>query len=350
MGWPRLLPGARPRHHRRRRAGEGLSRRRQHRAQHRDHPLQLPDARGREVLRRVAALCRDLSQDFDLNLLYSERGHFTLAHTDAACAPARWRAEVNKHLGVDSELIYPDDIAAPLPVAQPVGRRALSDPRRALPSAGRDRAARRRRLGLCPRRDARGVEIHQQTEVTGIDHRERHGERRRDHARQRSAPARCCRRSPARPRVVAKMAGFRLPIRTIPLQACVSEPLKPFLDQIIVSGSLHVYVTQCARGELVMGGSTDPYELHSTRSTLDFKEGLLGHMLELFPFLARGEGHAPVGRHGRHDAGLLARHGHDAGARLLHRCAAGAPGASRRRRSAARRMAHTVATGTPHRR
>jgi sarcosine oxidase subunit beta len=84
---------------------------------------------------------------------------------------------------------------------------------------------------------------------------------------------------------VARLAGFRLPIRTIPLQACVSVPLKPFLDQIVVSGSLHVYVSQSSRGELVMGGSTDPYGLYSTRSTLDFKEGLLGHMLELFPFL-----------------------------------------------------------------
>ncbi len=84
---------------------------------------------------------------------------------------------------------------------------------------------------------------------------------------------------------VAALAGFRLPIRTIPLQACVSVPLKPFLDQIVVSGSLHVYVSQSDRGELVMGGSTDPYALYSTRSTFDFKESLLGHMLELFPFL-----------------------------------------------------------------
>ncbi len=86
--------------------------------------------------------------------------------------------------------------------------------------------------------------------------------------------------------VVAKMAGFKLPIRTIPLQACVSQPLKPFLDPIVVSGSLHVYISQTARGELVMGGSTDPYELYRPRSTLDFKEGLMAHMLELFPFLA----------------------------------------------------------------
>jgi sarcosine oxidase, subunit beta len=84
---------------------------------------------------------------------------------------------------------------------------------------------------------------------------------------------------------VARMAGFMLPIRTIPLQACVSEPVKPILDQIVVSGSLHVYISQSARGEMVMGGATDPYGLYSTRSTLDFKEGLMAHMLELFPFM-----------------------------------------------------------------
>jgi sarcosine oxidase subunit beta len=86
--------------------------------------------------------------------------------------------------------------------------------------------------------------------------------------------------------ILAKMAGFMLPVRTIPLQACVSLPMKRFLDTIIVSGSLHVYISQSSRGELVMGGSTDPYSLYNTRSTLDFKEGLMGHMLELLPFLS----------------------------------------------------------------
>ena len=73
------------------------------------------------------------------------------------------------------------------------------------------------------------------------------------------------------PRVLA-MVGLRSPIYIHPLQAMVSEPLKPWLDPIIVSGSLHVYVSQSARGELVMGASLDPYELHSTRSTFDFAE------------------------------------------------------------------------------
>jgi len=87
------------------------------------------------------------------------------------------------------------------------------------------------------------------------------------------------------PRVL-DMLGLRTPIYIHPLQAMVSEPIKPWLDPIIVSGSLHVYVSQTARGELVMGSTLDPYELHQTRSTLDFAEGLSAHMLDLFPFLS----------------------------------------------------------------
>jgi sarcosine oxidase subunit beta len=56
-----------------------------------------------------------------------------------------------------------------------------------------------------------------------------------------------------------------------------------------VSGSLHVYISQSARGELVMGGATDPYPLYASRSTLEFKEGLMAHILELFPFLAEAK-------------------------------------------------------------
>jgi len=87
------------------------------------------------------------------------------------------------------------------------------------------------------------------------------------------------------PRIL-DMVGIRTPIYIHPLQAMVTEPMKPWLNQIFVSGSLHVYVSQSARGELVMGASLDPYELHSTRSTLDFVEGLSAHMLDMFPFLS----------------------------------------------------------------
>ena len=86
--------------------------------------------------------------------------------------------------------------------------------------------------------------------------------------------------------VVARMAGIRLPIRAFPLQAMVTQPLKPFLDPLVSSAALHCYVSQTARGEVVIGGGSDPYELYSSRSTLELKEGLIAHCLEMFPFLS----------------------------------------------------------------
>ena len=66
----------------------------------------------------------------------------------------------------------------------------------------------------------------------------------------------------------------------------VTQPLKPFVDPLVSSSALHCYISQTARGEIVIGGGSDPYELYSTRSTLDVKESLIAHTLELFTFLA----------------------------------------------------------------
>jgi sarcosine oxidase subunit beta len=83
------------------------------------------------------------------------------------------------------------------------------------------------------------------------------------------------------------MAGVRLPVTTYPLQAAVTEPVKPFLSTVIVSGTLHVYVSQTDRGELVFGASVDPFTSYSMRGSLEFIEGLAGHVLELMPALAK---------------------------------------------------------------
>jgi sarcosine oxidase subunit beta len=231
------------------------------------------------------SLYKDLAADFDMNIMYSERGHFTLAHTDAAIRTSRWRAEVNKHLGVNSELVFREDIARICPqlnmsedVRYPI-LGALYHPPGAI--ARHDAVA----WGYARGATRRGVELHQGTEVTGIT-RANGKAVGVETTRGNIKAGRIIQCVAGMSSVVAGMAGFKLPIRTIPLQACVSQPLKPFLDPIIVSGSLHVYISQSARGELVMGGSTDPYGLYRTRSTLDFKEGLMAHMLELFPYLA----------------------------------------------------------------
>jgi sarcosine oxidase subunit beta len=84
---------------------------------------------------------------------------------------------------------------------------------------------------------------------------------------------------------VAKMVGLTLPITTHPLQAFVTEPLTAFLDKVIVSANLHVYVSQTDRGECVIGSEIDPYTSYSHRSTLPFLEATAHHALELFPCL-----------------------------------------------------------------
>jgi sarcosine oxidase subunit beta len=231
-------------------------------------------------------LFEDLSADLDINLFYSTRGHFTLAHTDATLRTMRWRAEVNKHMGVSSELVGTDVIKRECPqldlscgghmpvigaLYHPPGSIARHD----AVAWGYGRAA-----------DQRGVELHQQTEVTSIDVRgdQVYGlETSRGYIETRKVLSAVAGYTPR----ITRMVGLRTPIVVHPLQACVSEPLKPWLNTIIVSASLHLYVSQSSRGELVMGASLDPYELHSTRSTLDFVEGLASHLLELFPFLSQ---------------------------------------------------------------
>jgi sarcosine oxidase, subunit beta len=226
-----------------------------------------------------------LSQDLDINLFYSERGHFTLAHTDSSLRTMRWRAEVNKHLGVHSYVVTPEEIkricphidlscGGQLPI---VG--ALYHPPGAI--VRHDAVA----WGYAREADRRGVEIHQKTAVTNIDVEDEQVvgvQTNRGYIKTNRVVSAVAGYTPR----ITRMVGLRTPITIQPLQACVSEPLKPWLDSIVVSASLHLYVSQSSRGELVMGASLDPYELHSERSTLDFVEGLADHLLQLFPFLS----------------------------------------------------------------
>lgn len=234
---------------------------------------------------RSVKLWQDLSEDFDLNLFYSTRGHYTLAHTDAALRTMRHRAEVNKHYGVASEVVSAEDVSRAVPMMDMscAGHAPVMGALYHAPGA----IARHDAVAWGYGRGAaqRGVEIHQQTEVTGF---EISGGRMRAVLTSRGrieTGAVLCAVAGSTPSVL-KETGLQSPLYIHPLQALVSEPIKPWLDPIIVSGSLHVYVSQTARGELVMGASLDPYELHATRSTFDFAEALCASMLDLFPTLS----------------------------------------------------------------
>ncbi len=230
-------------------------------------------------------LFEELAQEVDLNLFYRARGHVTLGHSDASVRTMRWRAEVNKHLGVDSELVDADFVARACPGiditcgghAPILG--ALWHPPGAI--VRHDAVA----WGYARIADRFGVEIHQHTEVIGIDVAGGRIQGVRTTRGDIATPRVLCAVAGSTPRLL-DMVGLGSPLTIHPLQALVTEPMKRWLDPIIVSGSLHVYMSQSARGELVMGAALDPYELHSTRSTLDFAEGLAAHVLDMFPFLS----------------------------------------------------------------
>src|SRR5699024_12768934 len=89
------------------------------------------------------------------------------------------------------------------------------------------------------------------------------------------------------PPLHSDMARVQPPVTTSPLQAAVTEPVKPLLGTVVVSGTLHVYVSQTDRGELVFGASVDPFTSYSMRGSLEFVEGLATNVLSLMPSLAK---------------------------------------------------------------
>ena len=231
-------------------------------------------------------LYEGLSRDLNFNVLFSQQGHLTLAHTDAGVKGIRERAEVNRLLGVDSRIINPDEIKRLVPTmdVNPHARHPILAGLYHPPGGiiRHDAVV----WGYARAVDRLGVEIHPYTEVTGIT---------RDNG---AVSAVTTSRGDIRTGTVvnctagwcstiARMVGVDLPIVTHPLQALVTEPLKPFLDKVIVSAQLHVYVSQSDRGELVIGEEINPYSSYSSRSTLEFLENAASHTLELFPALHR---------------------------------------------------------------
>jgi sarcosine oxidase subunit beta len=226
-----------------------------------------------------------LSAELGFNVLFSQRGHLTFAHTELAIAGLRVRAETNQLLGVDSRVIDRDEIARLVPALD------LSDRPRfpvlaALyhPPGGiirHDAVV----WGYARRAADLGVDIHPFTNVTAI---ELAGGRVAGVTTSAGpiATRTVVNATAGWASTVAAMVGLRLPIVTHPLQALVTEPLKPFLDPVLVSATLHVYVSQTDRGELVIGSEIDPYASYSQRSTLPFAETSAAHVLELLPGVA----------------------------------------------------------------
>ena len=227
-------------------------------------------------------LYQELSATLGYNVMFSQRGHLTLAHTDSTVNGLRERAEANKVMGVESEMIDPQEIKRLVPAIDISTR-----PRYPI------LAALYHSPGGIIRHDAviwgyareisrLGGEIQPHTEVQGLSvegGRISAVKTNRGTIRTGSvvnATSGWC-------STIARMAGVDLPVVSHPLQACVTEPLTRVLDKVIVSANLHVYISQSSRGELVFGAEIDPYSCYSLRSTLPTLQSIASHSLELFP-------------------------------------------------------------------
>jgi sarcosine oxidase subunit beta len=236
---------------------------------------------------RSVKLYERLAAELNFNVMFSQRGHLTLAHTDSSLRTMHWRAEVNKLQGVDSSVIDPAEIKKLVPYLD-------TSPDTRYPVLGalyhppggiirHDAVV----WGYARAADHLGVHIHQGTELVGIDTSDGRvvGVRTADGRRIATPVVVNCTAGWAS--LISDMVGVSMPVQTFPLQAAVTEPVKPFLDTVVVSGTLHTYVSQTDRGELVFGASVDPFASYSTRGSLEFVEGLAGHVLELMPALSQ---------------------------------------------------------------
>ncbi|HEX2139570.1 MAG TPA: sarcosine oxidase subunit beta family protein [Woeseiaceae bacterium] len=231
-------------------------------------------------------LWESLSRELNYNVMFSRRGVLNLAHNQGDVRAGRRRAEANRLNGIDSLWLSANELKEICPIlnTSPTLRYpvlgATYQPRGG--TARHDAVA----WGFARAADARGVDIVQNCEVTGI---------RRDNGRVTGVETR---RgfvgankvgivTAGHGSVLAEMAGFRLPIQSHPLQALVSEPIKPVLDTVVMSGTIHVYVSQSDKGELVIGAGIDSYNSYAQRGSFHVVEGQMAALVELFPVFAR---------------------------------------------------------------
>ena len=231
-------------------------------------------------------LWEGLSQELNYNVMFSQRGVMNLGHTLQDMRDIVRRSSANRLNGIDSEVLTPTDIKRRVPAIDiaPSARYpilgASFQPRGGV--ARHDAVA----WGFARAADQLGVDIIQNCEVTGI--------RQVDGAVTALETSRGLMRTKkvgvvaaGHSSVIAAMAGLRLPIEGHPLQALVSEPLKPVLDTVIMSNAVHGYISQSDKGELVVGAGIDAYTSYGQRGSYGIIEGNIAAIVTLFPSFSR---------------------------------------------------------------
>ena len=231
-------------------------------------------------------LWEGLSAELNFNVMLSQRGVLNLAHNEADIREGTRRVNANRLNGIDAEWLDADAVKRFCPILNisPDARYPVlgATLQRRGGVARHDAVA----WGYARAADARGVDIVENCEVTAI-----RTERGRvvgvETSRGEIAAEKVAISAAGHNSVVAAMAGVRLPLQSHPLQALVSEPVKPVLDCVVMSGTVHVYVSQSDKGELVMGAGIDAFNSYAQRGSFHVIEGQMAALLELFPIFSR---------------------------------------------------------------
>ena len=231
-------------------------------------------------------LWENLSQDLNYNVMFSQRGLISLAHSQHEMQALRRRVYAIKLNGIDSEFLTPAQLKEFCPIIHigPEARYPIvgASLQRRGGTARHDAVA----WGFARAADARGVDIIQNCEVTGV-----HVENGRvtgvETTRGAIGAKKVAIAVAGHSGVLCAMAGFQLPVSSHVLQALVSEPIKPVLNTVITSGLVHVYVSQSDKGELVLGAGIDSYNSYSQGGSPPVVENMLNALTDLFPIFSR---------------------------------------------------------------
>ena len=231
-------------------------------------------------------LWEGLSQELNYNVMFSQRGVLNLGHNLQDMRDIERRVNANRLNGIDGEVVSPEQIKQIAPLIN-----ISSDCRYPILGASwqpRGGTARHDAVawGYARGADALGVDLIQETEVIGI--RRKNGTVLGVETTQGFIGARkvaCV--TAGNSGVVAAMAGLRLPVESRPLQALVSEPVKPCLDTVVMSNAVHGYISQSDKGDLVIGAGVDGYNGYGQRGSFHIIEHTLQAICELFPAFSR---------------------------------------------------------------
>mgnify|MGYP001275969484 FL=1 len=230
-------------------------------------------------------LWENLSTELNYNIMFSQRGVMNLAHNEHDVKEIKRRVSANKLNGLDSQWVDPKQIKKLVPIMNTENLRypvlgASFQPRGGV--ARHDAVA----WGYAMRSDEMGVDIIQNCEVKKI--RTKNGKVQGVETSKGIIRAkRVGVVASGHTSVLAETAGIRLPLQSKPLQALVSEPIKPVINTVVMSNAVHAYVSQSDKGELVIGAGTDGYNSFTQRGGYNIVEDTIRAIVELYPIFGK---------------------------------------------------------------